>query len=182
MVDTELLQDRGVDVVNGDRVLGDRFAEVVGRSVRHAFPDAAAGQKDRVAVDVVIAAVPARAVRRASHFAGPHHECLVQQPALPEIANQRRDGLFGDAGVLLVIRLECPVLVPGGVVAVEAGAGDLDEAHSRFHQSPGAERLQRIIVLMLVRRTDAIQGLDVSRLALISASSGITDCMRNAVS
>ena len=84
-VEAELVQDRGVNVVDCDGVLRDSFAEVVGRSVRHAAADTAAGQKDRVAVDVMIAAVLAGMVWRASHFSGPDHNCVVQQAALREV-------------------------------------------------------------------------------------------------
>ena len=46
MVDAQAVQDRGVQVVDVDRVLDDVVAEVVGLAVDDARLDAAAGEPD----------------------------------------------------------------------------------------------------------------------------------------
>ena len=70
--------------------------------------------------------------RGAAHFSGPEDDGLVQQSPLKEVGDERGDGLVGDAGVPGVVLSEFAVLVPGRVVAVEAGAGDFHKTHSGF--------------------------------------------------
>ena len=76
VVDAQAVQDRGVQVVDVDRVLDDVVAEVVGLAVGDAGLDPAAGQPDGEAAGMVVAAVVvggqrALAVDRAAEFAAP---------------------------------------------------------------------------------------------------------------
>ena len=80
VIEAKLVQDRGVDVVNVSRFSDRAHAHVVGRAVVMPPTDSAAGHPDRVAADVMIAAIRAGAVRRATHFTGPHDQRIVQQP------------------------------------------------------------------------------------------------------
>ena len=57
VIDAQAMEDRGVQVVDVDRVAGDVVAEVVGLAVGDAGLDAAAGQPDGEAAGVVVAAV-----------------------------------------------------------------------------------------------------------------------------
>ena len=57
VVDAQAVQDRGVQVVDVDGVLDDVVAVVVGLAVGDAGLDAAAGQPDREAARMVVAAV-----------------------------------------------------------------------------------------------------------------------------
>ena len=119
--------------------------------------DAAAGHPDGVAADVMIAAVAAGGMRRASHFAGPEHQRVVQQSARFRVADQRRHRLVGDPGVLLVPQLEFAVLVPGCVVRVGQRASHLDEPDSRLDQPPGPQALQGVKAVEVVGAIDAVQ-------------------------
>ena len=56
VVDAEQVQERGVEVVDVDRVFDDRVAEVVGAAEGDAALDAAAGQPDAEGVLVMVAA------------------------------------------------------------------------------------------------------------------------------
>ena len=56
MVEPELMQHCRMQVVNRHRVLGNRVAEFVGRSVGEAFFEPSACYEDAVAVHVVVAA------------------------------------------------------------------------------------------------------------------------------
>ncbi len=55
VVESHLVQHRGVKIVQRDFVLGHRHRQFVGCSVSHPAAEAAAGQPDRVAIDVMIA-------------------------------------------------------------------------------------------------------------------------------
>ena len=92
-VEAELVQDRGVDVGDVMPVLDGVEAEFVGRAVDDAALDAAAGQPDREAVGVVVAAVGALRTRGAAELGGPDHERVVEQAAVLEVVEQAGDGL-----------------------------------------------------------------------------------------
>ena len=84
VVDAQAVQDRGVQVVDVDRVLGDVVAEVVGLAVGDPGLDAAAGQPDGEAAGMVVAAVVvggqrALAVDGAAEFAAPDDQRVVEQ-------------------------------------------------------------------------------------------------------
>ncbi len=103
VVDAQAVQDRGVQVVDVDRVFRDVVAEVVGLAVGDAGLDAAAGQPDREAARMMVAAVVvgrqlALAVDRAAELAAPDDERVVQQAALLEVLDEGRAGLVGVAG------------------------------------------------------------------------------------
>ena len=46
VIDAELVEDRGVDVVDVDGIGDDGIAEVIGRTVGHPPTEAAAGKED----------------------------------------------------------------------------------------------------------------------------------------
>ena len=121
VVEAEQVQDRGVQVVDVDRVLDGLEAELVGRAVDVAALDAAAGQPHREAVVVVVAAVDLAGVgarvrqldrRRAAELAAPDHQRVVEQAALLQVGEQRGDGLVALAGQLAVVDLDVVVVVP----------------------------------------------------------------------
>src|SRR5437764_130701 len=71
VVQPQLVQDRGMDVVDHKGVLDDRVAEFVRLPERAAPLEAAPSQGDAVAVDVVVPATDvgdAHGVRRAAHL------------------------------------------------------------------------------------------------------------------
>ena len=108
VVDAHLVQQRGVDVVNVERVADDGIAELIRLAKCHATLKAATGHEDRIAVHMVIAAAGVgdfRRVRRAAHLTGPENDGFIEQSALFEIDDERGDALIGDAGVLFVILL-----------------------------------------------------------------------------
>ena len=81
MVEAEQVQDRGVQVVHRADVFDGVHAEFVGRAVDRAPFDSAAGQPDREAFGVMVAAVAAGGVRRAAELAGPDDQRFVEQAA-----------------------------------------------------------------------------------------------------
>ena len=89
-VEAELVQDRGVDVGDVVAVLDGVEAELVGRAVDDAALDAAAGQPDREAVGVVVAAVAALRPGRAAELGRPDDQRLVEQAALLQVLRAGR--------------------------------------------------------------------------------------------
>ena len=85
VVDAQQMKHRGVQVVDVDHVLDGVVAELVGLAVGDAGLDAAAGQPDGKALDVMVAAV-ALVHRRAAELAAPDHQRVVQQAALLQVA------------------------------------------------------------------------------------------------
>ncbi len=149
VVEAEEFQQRGVQVVDVDRVF-DRFeAEFVGGSVDVAAAHSAAGQPHREAVMIVVAAVDLAGVRaglrefhgrRAPELAAPDDQRLFEQSALLEIGQQRADRLIALLGEAAVVDFDVVVVVPRLAFAVP----DLDEAHAAFDQSPSNQNLPRL--------------------------------------
>ena len=107
------MQHGGVNVVDRQRVFGDRIPEVIGLAEHNSTAYAAACEKNAVTVDVVVAPaslVDISRVGSAAHLTGPEDDGFVQQAALLEIDDERGDGLVGDASVFLVEFLELDML------------------------------------------------------------------------
>ena len=81
MVDAHQVQKRRVQVVNMHFVFDRVPAELVGGAVHHAAADAAAGQPHREAEGVMLAAIVAFRGRRATEFATPNDQRVIEQPA-----------------------------------------------------------------------------------------------------
>jgi len=168
VIDAELVEDRGVDVVDVDGSGDDGIAEVVGFAVGHPATEAAAGEEDRIAIDMVVAAaagVHGRGVGRAPHLTGPDDNRLVEEAAGLEIDDQGCHRLLGDGGVLGMVLDDLAMLIPGGIVAVEARAGDLDEPDAALDEPAGPEGLGGVEPLVLVGGVEAVEPADVLRLA-----------------
>ena len=106
MVDAELVQQRGVEVVDVDGILDDVVAEVVRLADDVAALDAGAGHPEAEAARVMVAAVVVlgeRALRidGAAELAAPDDERVVEQAALFQIGEQRGGGLVGVVALAL---------------------------------------------------------------------------------
>jgi len=171
VIDAQLVQDGRVQVVNGERIDNGVRAKLVGFSIRDSAFEAATSHENRIAADMMISA--SDIVDRTdggcpSHFASPQHNGLIQKAALMQVCDQRRNGLFCNAGVLFVIHFQMRVLVPWRVVAIEARAGDLDESDTGLDESSCSQGLGCIEPLMLVRGVHAVHLLvQVSRCAAV---------------
>ena len=78
VVEAEQMQHRGVQIVQVDFVVDRKVTVVVGRVILEARLHAAAGQSNRVAMRVVVAAIVALRGGRAAEFAAPEHERIIQ--------------------------------------------------------------------------------------------------------
>ena len=128
VIQAELVEQRGVQIMNVDGIAGDVVAEVVGLAVHDAGPDAAAGHPHGEAATVVITAVIGRfefalGVDGAAKFAAPHDERVLQHAALFQVADECGAGLIHVAALQAQVAGQVVVLVPAAVV-------ELDEAHA----------------------------------------------------
>ena len=92
MVDAEQAEDGGLEIVDGDGVLDDAVAEIVGGAVGEAGADAAAGQEGGEAAGVMVAAVIggrelALLLIGAAELAAPDHQRVIQHAALFQVGD-----------------------------------------------------------------------------------------------
>src|SRR6185369_4854493 len=80
VVKAKLMKDGGVEIGYGDHILHGAIAVFVSSTVDRAAADAAAGQPNREALRVVIAAIAALRERRPAKLARPHDERRIEQP------------------------------------------------------------------------------------------------------
>ena len=136
VVEAELVEDGGVEVVDVDTVFGDIEPEVVGFAVADAGFDAAAGHPHGEGVFVVVAAdadffaaaVLALFDGGAAEFGAPDDEGFIEEAAEFEVADEGGHALvdvFGFGGEAFV---EAAVVVPVGVVELDHADAALDEA------------------------------------------------------
>ena len=106
MVKAELVQQRGVEVVEIDRITDDAPADLVGLAVGEAAFEAAArgehgeGERMMIAACRIRIAASVFAERRATKLAAEDDHGVIQQAALFEIGQKRCDGLIRHAGVV----------------------------------------------------------------------------------
>ena len=138
MIQSQQMQDGGVDVMDVDRILHRREAQVVRPSNRLTGPDAAPGEPHGVGVDVVVASdgVPFLPHGSPAELSSPDHQGGVQESPLFQVPDQGRGGAVGLPGdlvqPLLQVHVGVSVMVPLGVV-------ELDETDPPLHQAPGQQ-------------------------------------------
>lgn len=140
VVESEEVEERGLEIVNVDRVADDIHAEVIGFAEGESGAGAAAGHPDGERVGVMIAS-PARAIvevaldeRGPAEFAPPDDEGVLEESPAFEIEDECGGGLVGVP--TLVVELG-----GDGVVLVPSGMHELDAADAPFHEAPGHEAI-----------------------------------------
>src|SRR6185437_687667 len=78
VVEAELVQNGGVQVVDVDFIFDGAESEGIGRAVGHSTADAAAGEEDAIAVVVVITAIAIFGGGSSTEFPAPQDEGLVE--------------------------------------------------------------------------------------------------------
>ena len=161
VVDAELVEDGGPEVVDGGDVGEGAVAEFVGGTVGDAAFDAGAGEPEAEAVGVVVAAVGALGEGGATEFAGEDDEGFFEEAAVVEIGEEGGDGLIDLGGHGAVAFDEVGVLIPGvGAVATAdalIAAGEFDEADAAFDEASGDEALEGVFGLLRVGAIDAVE-------------------------
>ena len=169
VVDAQLVQQGGVQVMHVHLVLHGLRAELVGGTKAEPGPEAAAGQENGEAAGVVVAAgAVLLGVGRAAELAAKPDDCVVEQAAALQVDQQARHWLIHRAGVLGVLG-HVAVLVPGWIGAAVA-VGHLHEAHTRLHQPAGQQALApEGLGGFLV---DAVQAFGLGRFAIEVEEAG----------
>src|SRR5947199_6381567 len=104
MVDSQAMQDRGLQVVDVDRVFNNVIAIIIRLSEGDAFLDATARHPDAEAARVMIAPVVgvrqfALAVNGSAELAAPDHQRVVEQAPLLQVQDQPRRSLVHAFGL-----------------------------------------------------------------------------------
>src|SRR5262249_5021540 len=145
MVESEQVEDRRVEIVNGDLFL-DRFEpEFIGGSVGYASLDATAGQPHGESVRIVISAIALFGDRRAPELASPDDECFIQQSASFQVTDQSGRGAIHIGAALAEAFFEVLVIVPlltGSVVHLNVTDAALDQPSGQ--QAAIGERIRSI--------------------------------------
>ena len=88
VIETQAMENGGLEVVDVDFVIGDAETEVVGLAINEAMFDAAAGHPHRVGAGMMIAPLAAAESgvgfhhRRTAKFAAPNDEGFIEKAAL----------------------------------------------------------------------------------------------------
>ena len=129
VIESEEVQDGGVEVVNVDFVLDGIEAQFVGFSVVESSFDAAAGEPHGEGVGMVIAPiVTALDHGGAAEFATEDDKGVFEHAALFEILDEGGAGLIDILAVLFQAIHEAAVLVPGLVEKFNEADAALDES------------------------------------------------------
>ena len=145
VIETEEVEQGGLEVVHVDAVLHGAEAEVVSGAVGLTAAHPGPGQPDGEAVVVVIA--PRGGFEfvvlgelhggRSAELAAPEDEGFIEKAAGFEVGEQSGEALVALLGQLAVVGLEVVVAVPG----LEGAVPDLDVADAALDQSAGDEHL-----------------------------------------
>ena len=141
VIEAEKVQNRRLEVVYRDDVLGDFIAHLVAFSVGRTAVDASAGQPRAVGLGVVAASFGGRVgdEGRAPEFRRPDDQGIVEHPARFQIVDQSRDRLIDvlrQPVIALHVGVGVPVVVNGG-----AAVDQLDKADAAFGHSPRRQAL-----------------------------------------
>ena len=139
VVEAEQVQQRGVQVVDVDRIFHRPKAELVGLAIDLPRFEAAAGKPHREGIDVVIAAgvLPHFPHRRAAELATPDHDRVVEQSALFQVTDRARR--WGWSIVKAFCGQVCFQCFGWSAVVIPVGVVELHEPHAAFDQPPGQQ-------------------------------------------
>jgi len=166
-IDSDKLLHRGVKVVHGNRVLDGLVAELIGRAVGDARFDPTTREPEAESVRLVIAAVVCLDGGEATELSGPHHQGLIEQSTLLQIAEQGGDRLIHLSAGVGKADGELAVVIPIMVQQVDITHPRLDEPTG--HQASHAEVVGRFLAdsietpggLRFAGDVDALHRLDL---------------------
>ena len=136
MIQTELVQDRGLEVVDGNGIFRGEPADLVGCSVAVTAFEATARHQHGEGLGMVVTSgvgEPSRTVfpqRGAAEFRTPDDKGGVEQSPLFQILDERGDRLIDRPGIVGEVLVELGMLVPARV-------DDVDETHPALDHAAG---------------------------------------------
>src|SRR4051812_17488678 len=121
-IKTHLIENCGVQSLDVKRLLDGSRANFIGGADAHASLDSAAGDPHGKAIGIVVAAGSNTILGRRlpAELSAPYHERLVQQAALLEVLQKRRDWLVSARRMLRVVFYQIAMSVPVIVVVASA--------------------------------------------------------------
>ena len=137
VIDSQQVQDRGIEIVNHQRILCDLKSQFIRHSVADARFDTGAREECCKTIGIVITSLcPLLEHRHTAEFGAPNNQRIFQQAALSEVVDECSCRLVQDMTVNVVLLPQCLMTVPvesssAGVSAIE----QLHESHSLFQQS-----------------------------------------------
>ena len=151
-------------------------ADFIGRAVRDAPLDAAAGEPERKGVRVVIAPrlLAGLGDRQSAEFATPDDQRVVEQSPCSRSVRARQSACRSPARTGRGCP-RCRVAVPTPLVLHPARI-DLHKAHAPFDESPGKEALSGEMRAPLL--VEPVELLDVLGSLAVSSAAGAAVCMR----
>src|SRR5262245_41836041 len=135
MVNSEQMQNRGVDVINFGRMfaVGRLVAELVTRAETDPAFDPAATQPVGETVRVVVASLAALAGWHAAELCGPEDNSVLEEADAFEVLDERGRAAGHANRERAVVAFDILVAVPVPPrKAIVVAAPDLDEAHASF--------------------------------------------------
>ena len=133
VIDSQQVQDRGMQIGDMTAFLDSRKTEFVGGSVDCSALDSASSHPDGKAEVVVTSTVGTLAAGSPSEFRAPDHKRFVEETTLLEILQETRDGLVDLPAILGVICLQVAVSIPSPRPAT--AVINLHKPHTAFNQS-----------------------------------------------
>ena len=120
MVDSQAVEQGGVEVVEAHGVTHDVVGKVIRLAVNYARLHASTRQPYAEAARVMVAAIvgPSEGALRihgAAKLAGPHHQRVVKESALLEVRHERVAGLIGVEALEAMISGQVAVLIPAAM-------------------------------------------------------------------
>jgi len=139
VVDAQSVEERGVEVVDVDRVFHDVVTVIVGFPVHVTGFDSGTGDPIGEATSVVVATVVglgqlALAIDGAAELSAPDHEGILEKSPLLEVSNECGAGLVDVAALTANLAGEIAVLIPAAV-------HELHEADAAFDHAPGEQTI-----------------------------------------
>ena len=135
VVESEEVQDGGVEVVDMHAVVNGTKAEFVRFAPCHAATDTAACEEGGEAVVIVVTSGAIFRGGSASEFAAPEDEGVIEESALFEVREESGDGAIDGVAEVASGIVVITVCVPWLSVAIV----DLDEANAAFSESAGEQ-------------------------------------------
>ena len=142
VVESEQVQDGGVEVMDGDHVLDGFVSELIGGPVAKAFFDTGSSHPAGKPGRVVVASLRTLLERRhATKFGAPDHQCVFQQAALTQVDEQAGRRLVEDRPVHAVLTGNVLVAIPVAHAFAAGLVGTIEELHEShpFFDEPAGE-------------------------------------------
>ena len=133
VIDSQAVQNRGVEVVDIHWIFHDVVTEVIGLAEGDAAFNATAGHPQAETAWVMVAPIVVFSqstlrVDRASELAAPDHERLIEHASLFQILNERCRGLIGLQALATNLLWQVVVLVPTAMEELNKADATLGQA------------------------------------------------------